>query len=76
MNCPFCNQEMTNGRAVNVGLNAVDLVFKKGGEKFKFKDIVSYDDKIYTRVIAGGALEAYYCVNCEKITMISERFCP
>lgn len=72
MNCPFCNQKMIKGRAVNSTMHAVDLVFKKDDEKFKFKDILPHDNRIYTRMIAGDALEAYYCNKCEKITMISD----
>ena len=56
MNCPFCNEEMVKGRAVNSTMHAVDLVFKKDHEKFKFQDIVSHDNRIYARVIAGHAL--------------------
>ena len=73
MNCPFCDQEMIEGRAGNSTMHAVDLVFKKEHEKFRFQDIVSHDNRIYARVIAGHALEAYYCDKCEKITMISDR---
>ena len=72
MNCPFCNQEMIKGRAVNATIHAVDFVFKRDEEKFKFKDIVPHDNRIYTRVIAGDAIEAYYCDKCEKMTMISD----
>ena len=72
MNCPFCNQEMIKGSAVNSTIHAVDLVFVKDNEKFKFKDIVPHDNRIYARVIAGHALEAYYCEKCEQIIMISD----
>ena len=72
MNCPFCNQEMIKGRAVNSTIRAVDFVYKRDNEKFKLKDIIPHDNRIYTRVIAGEALEAYYCVKCEIITMISD----
>ena len=72
MNCPFCNQEMIKGIAVNSTIRAVDFVYKRDNEKFKLKDITPHDNRIYTRVIAGEALEAYYCVKCEIITMISD----
>ena len=72
MNCPFCNQEMIKGKAVNSTIRAVDFVYKRDNEKFKLKDITPHDNRIYTRVIAGEALEAYYCVKCEIITMISD----
>ena len=64
MNCPFCNQEMIKGRAVNSSIHAVDLVFTRNSEKFKFKDIVPHDNRICARVIAGHALDAYYCDKC------------
>ena len=72
MNCPFCNQEMIKGKAVNSTIHAVDFVFKRDDEKFKLKDIVPHENRIYTRVISGETLEAYYCVKCKKIIMVSD----
>ena len=74
MKCPFCNQEMIKGRAVNSTIRAVDLVFVKDGEKFKLKDVVPNGNRVAARIIAGQAIEAYYCVKCEKITMISDLY--
>ena len=72
MNCPFCNQEMIKGKAVNSTIHAVDFVFKRDDEKFKLKDIVPHENRIYTRVISGETLEAYYCAKCKKIIMVSD----
>ena len=72
MNCPCCNQEMMKGKAVNSTIRAVDFVFKRNDEKFNLKDIVPHENRLYTRVISGEALEAYYCAKCEKIIMVSD----
>ena len=72
MNCPLCNQEMIKGKAVNSTIRAVDFVFKRDDEKFKLKDIVPHENRIYTRVISGEGLEAYHCAKCGKIIMVSD----
>ncbi len=72
MMCPYCGEEMLKGRAVNSTIHAVDLFFKKNGEKFKIKDLVPHESKIYTRITAGSSLDAFFCKNCEKFVMIAK----
>jgi len=72
MNCPVCSQEIIKGRAVNSTIKAVDLVFKQDGAKFNLMDAVANDNRISARIIAGEAVDAFYCAACRKIIMIAD----